>query len=66
MNDIPPITRSLSDISIIMGDGAKFLKLRFQCEQWAEEAKIGNKDSATLIEVINQFERLIKVVTKNE
>ena len=64
MSDIPPITISLSDISIIMGDGYKFLKIRFQCERWAEEAEAGNKESATLIEVVNQFERLIKVIDK--
>ena len=64
MSDIPPIVKSLSDISMIMGDGVKFLKLRFQCEQWAKEAEEGNEDSATLITLIGQFEKLIKVITK--
>ena len=60
------LLHSLLDISMIMGDGVMFLSLRFQFEKWAEEANTGNKDSATLIEIVNHFERLIKVVTRRQ
>jgi hypothetical protein len=58
------ITKSLSDIALLMNEGDKFLKLRFICEKWEQEANEGNKDSAVLIEVIKRFERLIKTVNK--
>ena len=64
MNDILSITKSLGEISMMMGDGAKFLKIRFQCEQWAKEAEEGNKDSAVLIAVVNRFECLLKAIDR--
>jgi len=61
---VKSITKSLSDIALLMNEGDKFLVLRFTCEKWEQEANEGNKDSAALIEVIKQFERLINAVTK--
>jgi hypothetical protein len=59
-----PITESLMEISMIMADGVQFLKLRFIFERWAKEAKEGNKSSQTLVDMVYQFERLIKIAGK--
>lgn len=56
------ITKTLGNISYIMGDANKFLKIRFTCEKWEKEAAEGNKDSAALITLVEQFERLLKAV----
>jgi hypothetical protein len=59
-----PITESLMEISMIMADGVQFLKLRVCFEKWAKEAKDGKESSQTLVDMVYQFERLIKTVTK--
>ena len=66
MNDYTPpeITRSLSNIAMIMSEGDNFLRIRFICEKWEKEAIEGNKDSATLIELITKFERLVTLISK--
>ena len=59
-----PITLSLMEISLVMSDGYKFLKLRFNLEKWAKEAEEGNKDSKALVDMVYQFERLVKAASK--
>lgn len=59
-----PITKSLSDISLIMNDVTDFVRLRFQFEQWEKEANEGNLSSAELVKLVNQFEKLIKHIIK--
>ena len=61
----PEITQSLSEISRIMADGFLFCKLRFSMERYEKEAKEGNKESATLVELVKQYERLIKIIIKD-
>lgn len=60
------ITETLANISMIMGDGYKFLKIRMVCEQWAKEADEGNLSSASLVDIINKFHKLINVIDKNK
>ena len=64
--DIPEITKSLSDISVIMADGYMVLKIRMALEKWEKEAKSGNADSQTLIDMVTNFERLVKVIVKDD
>ena len=58
-----PITTSLMNIGMIMGDGYRFILLRANFERWEEEAEKGNKDSKQLIELVYQFERLMKLAS---
>jgi hypothetical protein len=59
-----PISNSLGDISMIMSDGYNFVILRHVAEQWAKEAKEGNKNSQALIDIITKFEKLVKITIK--
>jgi len=59
-----PISISLMYINQMMADGVNFLILRETLEKWVKEAKEGNKDSEKLIEMVLQFEKLLKVVLK--
>lgn len=59
-----PITLSLMEISMIMSDGVKFVHMRTNFEKWAKEAEQGNKDSKTLVDLVYQFERLVKVASE--
>lgn len=61
-NDVAKITQTLSNISMIMGDGYKFLKIRMICERWEKEAANGNESSKTLIEIIERFHRVINLI----
>ncbi len=66
MNNVKPITRSLQNISLIMGEGDKFLKLRMVFEEWEKEANEGKLSSIELIKLTNNFEKLIKHITKTD
>ncbi len=59
-----PISISLMYISQMMANGVNFIILRETLEKWVKEAKEGNKDSEKLIEMVLQFEKLLKVVLK--
>lgn len=59
-----PITNSLLEISMIMADGVNFIHMRTNFEKWAKEAEQGNKDSKTLVDLVYQFERLVKVASR--
>jgi hypothetical protein len=60
-----PVVESLMDISEIMSNGVDFIYIMMASKQWEKEAQSGNKSSQQLIDMITNFERLVKFIKKN-
>jgi hypothetical protein len=63
-SELTDLNRCLMDISLLMADGYKFLKFRAILEKWQREGATGNTDSQKLVDIVFQFERLLKAMDR--
>ena len=58
------VTAALANISEMTGDAIVFLKIRSNLERYEKEAAEGNKDSQKIVDMVYQFDRLLKALNK--